>query len=42
MKLSLNDVAFEPTRRCNLVCHHCMRGPGQNMDMSPKFIDAFF
>lgn len=42
MKLNLNDVAFETTRRCNLVCHHCMRGPGQNMDMSPKFIDAFF
>lgn len=42
MKLRLNDLAIETTRRCNISCSHCMRGPSQNINMTPKIIDTFF
>ena len=34
MKINLYNLAIEVTRRCNLKCPHCMRGPSQNIDMT--------
>jgi organic radical activating enzyme len=31
----INDLVIEITRKCNLKCKHCLRGPAQNID----FID---
>lgn len=32
-KLSLSSLIIESTRRCNMTCNHCLRGPAQKMDM---------
>lgn len=39
-KLTLNDVAIEITRRCNMRCSHCMRGDAQDIDIFLCDIDA--
>ena len=41
MKLHIENLAIEITRRCNMCCAHCMRGPAQNMDLDLKKFDAF-
>ena len=41
MKFMLNQAAIEVTRRCNLKCNHCMRGPSQNIDITENIIDSF-
>lgn len=40
MKASVDTLAFEITRRCNMCCEHCMRGDAQNKDMTEEIIDA--
>ena len=42
MKYNLNNVYIEVTRRCNMSCPHCMRGPAQNVDLSKEDINMFF
>ena len=42
MGFILRSLAFETTRKCNLKCGHCMRGPSQNVNLSPEVIDNFF
>lgn len=40
MKINLDSLAIEVTRRCNLKCPHCMRGPSQNIDMTKETMYA--
>ena len=39
MRLIFDCLVLEITRRCNMSCAHCLRGPAQNLDMDPKIID---
>lgn len=34
-------IVIEATRRCNMVCPHCMRGDAQNIDADFNMIDTF-
>lgn len=34
MKINLDSLAVEITRRCNMACDHCLRGDAENIDMS--------
>jgi len=38
----INDVVIEMTRRCNMTCDHCLRGPMQKKDQTKENIDKFF
>lgn len=38
MKLKLTILTFETTRRCNMCCTHCVRGPAQCVDIAPAAI----
>lgn len=40
MKLFVNSLILEVTRRCNMHCEHCLRGEAQNMDIDNEVIDA--
>ena len=42
MGFILESLALESTRKCNLKCGHCMRGPSQNIDLTNEIIDTFF
>jgi MoaA/NifB/PqqE/SkfB family radical SAM enzyme len=35
-KLSLDNLAIEVTRKCNMKCAHCLRGDAQNKNISNK------
>lgn len=37
--LFYNGIHIELTRRCNLACAHCLRGPAQNKTMTREVID---
>ena len=39
--LSIGDLMFEVTRKCNMKCEHCLRGDAQNVNLN-KDIDNFF
>lgn len=39
MNLYIRDLILEVTRRCNMICRHCMRGNMQPIDMSTKVVD---
>lgn len=39
-KIRMNCLCFELTRRCNMNCDFCCRGDAQNLDITPKIIDA--
>lgn len=41
-KLSYKELAIEVTRRCNMQCSHCMRGPAENHTISKEVIDRLF
>ena len=41
-KLSYKELAIEVTRRCNMKCSHCMRGPAENHTISKEVIDRLF
>ena len=41
-KLSYKELAIEVTRRCNMQCSHCMRGPAEDHTISKKVIDRLF
>lgn len=42
MIYNLYDLYFEVTRRCNMQCKHCMRGPLEKVDMPKEYVDAMF
>lgn len=37
--MNINELVIEITRRCNVKCRHCLRGPAQAVDISEKTID---
>lgn len=39
MKLHLSDLVLEVTRKCNMRCIHCLRGPAQRIDMDREVIN---
>lgn len=39
MKLHLSDLVLEITRKCNMQCIHCLRGPAQRIDMDREIIN---
>lgn len=39
MKLQLADLVLEITRKCNMHCPHCLRGPAQPVEMSTDIIN---
>jgi len=41
MKLNIQDLAIEVTRRCNMNCAHCMRGKAENKDLDLEKLDKF-
>lgn len=32
-KITINNLILEVTRRCNLKCKHCLRGPAENLSL---------
>lgn len=40
--ISVRDLVFEVTRRCNMHCAHCLRGAAQNLDITTQIIDRTF
>lgn len=42
MNLYVSCLVLEVTRRCNMLCEHCMRGDAQNLDMSNEVINKVF
>lgn len=41
MKLDLYGLSIEVTRRCNMSCRHCMRGPAQAVDLDVDKLRIF-
>ena len=39
-KITLDALAIELTRRCNMACGHCLRGDAQSIDLDRRHIDA--
>ena len=39
MKLSINNLILEVTRKCNMTCDHCLRGDQQNKEISDIVIN---
>jgi hypothetical protein len=39
-KYEIGTVLVELTRRCNMECRHCMRGPAENAGMKPSVMRA--
>jgi sulfatase maturation enzyme AslB (radical SAM superfamily) len=37
--MQVNELVLEITRRCNVQCLHCLRGPAQKVDISNETID---
>lgn len=40
--LHIDNLVIETTRRCNMSCAHCLRGPAENMDMDMEKLRDFF
>lgn len=40
MRYSISELMIEVTRRCNIVCDHCLRGQLQNLDVKNEDISA--
>lgn len=39
MRIVVQDLILEVTRRCNMCCDHCLRGCAENMDMKKETVD---
>jgi len=39
MKLYIKCITFEITRKCNMRCSHCLRGPAENVEMDHEIIN---
>lgn len=42
LNCSYKELAIEVTRRCNMKCSHCMRGPAENHTISKEVVDRLF
>jgi MoaA/NifB/PqqE/SkfB family radical SAM enzyme len=40
MEVYISQLIVEVTRRCNMMCDHCLRGDEQSIDMSDDVIKA--
>ena len=40
LKILIDDLILETTRRCNMRCEHCLRGDAENMNLDTSFIEA--
>ena len=40
--MDLHNLIIETTRRCNMKCDHCLRGPAQDIAMTQEVITPFF
>lgn len=40
--MNISNAMIEITRKCNMVCDHCLRGKAQNMEISDEILDMFF
>lgn len=40
MRISINHLSVEITRKCNLKCAHCCRGSAQNINIDYEYIDS--
>lgn len=41
MKLEINELMIEVTRRCNMRCSHCLRGEARKEDLNIGLFDEF-
>lgn len=39
---TVDTLVLEVTRRCNMACKHCLRGPAENIDMTKDLVDKTF
>jgi len=39
MKISIDTLIVEVTRRCNLSCEHCLRGNAENVDLNLRYFE---
>lgn len=39
VKIELGNLVLEITRKCNMSCSHCLRGPAQHIDMDTNIIN---
>lgn len=37
----INNLCVEVTRKCNMKCAHCLRGPAQTLNLSEEVVDRF-
>lgn len=37
-----NTVFIEASRRCNMICDHCLRGPAENLEIPTEYLEEFF
>lgn len=42
MKYNIDSLVIEITRKCNMKCPHCLRGPAQNKEIDGRYIDTLF
>lgn len=42
MKIAIDDLVLEVTRRCNMCCPHCLRGEAENLDADIDLIPRIF
>lgn len=40
--MRIRNLILEVTRKCNMNCKHCLRGPGQNLIMSKELVNKLF
>jgi len=41
-RVTIDRLAIEVTRRCNMSCEHCMRGEPEDLDMTRELIGSLF
>lgn len=41
-KIHIYSLVIEITRRCNMTCEHCLRGPRESLNMNVQYIDTLF
>lgn len=42
MKLYVDQLVIEVTRKCNIQCGHCLRGDAECVNIKMKYVDALF
>lgn len=38
VQISIDNMVFEVTRKCNMACEHCLRGCAENLDITEEII----